>query len=269
MGALVGRVALVTGGGQGIARAVCEALAEEGASISIADINADAGAASAQAIRDAGGRGHFTRCNVAKAEDVERSVAETMETFGRIDVLVNAAQYFAAPRTIERTSVKDWELSHATGPLATLRFMQACLPHLKERGGSIVNFTSGSALTGMKYTAAYSAAKGAITALSKVAANEWAAHGIRVNVLCPFALTPVQERMIGTPYDNYTRTAACSPMGRGADPRREIAPVIVFLASDASRFMTGTIVHADGGLNELSPVDYGETPGVFSDEPGA
>lgn len=266
MGSLDGRVALVTGGGQGIARAVCAALAGEGASISIADINAEAGTDSAKSIESAGGKAHFSRCNVAKDEDVERSVAETVESFGRIDVLVNAAQYFAMPRTLERTSMKDWELSHATGPLATLRFMQACLPHLKERGGSVVNFTSGSALTGMKYTAPYSAAKGAILALSKVAANEWAPHGIRVNILCPFALTEAQERMIDTPYDNYTRTAACSPMGRGANPREEVAPIVVFLASDASRFMTGTVVHADGGLNELSPVDYGETPGVFSDE---
>jgi len=269
MGSLTGRTALVTGGGQGIARAVCDALAAEGAAIAIADINADAGTACARALTEAGGRAHFSRCNVAKADDVERSVEETVAAFGRIDVLVNAAQYFAAPRTIERTTTKDWDLSHATGPLATLRFMQACLPHLKERGGSIINFTSGSALTGMKYTAAYSAAKGAITALSKVAANEWAALGIRVNVLCPFALTPVQERMLGTPYDNYTRTAACSPMGRGGNPHADIAPVVVFLASDASRFMTGTIVHADGGLNELSPVDYGPTPGVFADEPDA
>jgi NAD(P)-dependent dehydrogenase (short-subunit alcohol dehydrogenase family) len=265
MGALDGRAALVTGGGQGIARAVCEALAAEGALISIAEINAKAGEDSARTIEDKGGRAHFTRCNVAKAEDVERSVGETVETFGRIDVLVNAAQYFAPPKALELTSMKDWDLSHATGPLATFRFMQACLPHMRERGGSIINFTSGSALTGMKYTAPYSAAKGAITALSKVAANEWAQYGIRVNILCPFALTEVQERMIGTPYDNYTRTAACSPMRRGASPRDEVAPVVVFLASDAARFMTGTIVHADGGLNELSPVDYGETPGVFSE----
>jgi NAD(P)-dependent dehydrogenase (short-subunit alcohol dehydrogenase family) len=137
---------------------------------------------------------------------------------------------------------------------------------MKERGGSIVNFTSGSALTGMKYTGPYSAAKGAITALSKVAANEWAKHAIRVNLLCPFALTEVQTRYLNTPYDNYTRTAACSPMKRGADPRTEIAPILLFLASDASRFITGTVVHADGGMNELSTVDYGETPGVFASE---
>lgn len=266
MGALDGRTALVTGGGQGIGRAVGDALAAEGAAVAIVDINAEAGEAAVRAIEEAGGRAAFVRCNVAKAEQVEHAVAETVKVFGRIDVLVNAAQYFAPVKALELTSMKDWELSHATGPLATFRFMQACLPHLKERGGSIVNFTSGSALTGMKYTTPYSAAKGAITALSKVAANEWAAHGIRVNLLCPFALTEVQERMIGTPYDNYTRTAAASPMGRGASPRDEIAPVVVFLASDASRFVTGTIVHADGGLNELSPVDYGETPGVFSNE---
>lgn len=266
MGALEGRTALVTGGGQGIGRAVSEALAEAGAAVSIVDINAKAGEDAAKTIESAGGRALFVRCNVARAEEVERSVAETVSAFGQIDVLVNAAQYFAPVKALELTSQKDWDLSHATGPLATLRFMQACFPHMKERGGSIVNFTSGSALTGMKYTAPYSAAKGATTALSKVAANEWASHGIRVNVLCPFALTEPQRRMIDTPHDNYTRTAVCSPMGRGADPRTEIAPVVVFLASDASRFMTGTIVHADGGLSELSPVDYGPTPGVFSNE---
>ncbi|MEJ2337229.1 MAG: SDR family NAD(P)-dependent oxidoreductase [Gemmatimonadales bacterium] len=266
MGVLEGRKALVTGGAQGIGRAVSEVLAGEGAAVSIVDINAKAGEEAAECIESAGGQVHFSRCNVAKPDDVEQSVADTASAFGRIDVLVNAAKYFAPVMALELTSMKDWELSHATGPLATFRFMQACFPHMKERGGSIVNFTSGSAITGMKYTAPYSAAKGATTALSKVAANEWARHRIRVNVLCPFALTEVQRRMIDTPYDNYTRTAASCPMGRGADPREEIAPVIVFLASDASRFMTGTIVHADGGLNELSPIDYGETPGVFSNE---
>lgn len=266
MGVLEGRTTLVTGGGQGIGRAVAEVLAGEGASVSIVDINAQAGEDAAKAIEARGGRARFSRCNVAKAEDVERSVAEAALAFGRIDVLVNAAQYFAPVKALELTSMKDWDLCQATGPLATLRFMQACLPHMKDRGGSIVNFTSGSALTGMKYTAPYSAAKGAITALSKVAANEWACHGIRVNVLCPFALTEAQRRLLDTPYDNYTRTAASSPMNRGGDPREDIAPVILFLASDASRFMTGTIVHADGGLNELSPIDYGETPGVFSNQ---
>ena len=263
---LEGRVALVTGGGQGIARAACELLGEQGAAISIVDINEQAGEEAVRAIRDRGTKVRFSKCNIAKAEEIEHCVTETVRDFGRIDILINAAQYFAMPKAFELTSAKDWDLSLATGPVATFRFMQACFPHIKQQGGSIVNFTSGSALMGMKYTAPYSAAKGAITALSKVAANEWAPYGIRVNVLCPFALTEGQKQYIGTPYDNYTRTAICSPMERGGDPLEDIAPVILFLASDASRFVTGTIMHADGGMNELSTVDYGESPGVFSDK---
>jgi NAD(P)-dependent dehydrogenase (short-subunit alcohol dehydrogenase family) len=132
-------------------------------------------------------------------------------------------------------------------------------------GLAVVNFTSGSALTGMKYTSSYSAAKGAIVALSKVAANEWATQGIRVNVVCPFALTEIQKAMIGGDQDGYTLTAAMAPMGRGGDPETEVAPVIAFLVSDGSKFMTGTIVHVDGGLNELSPVDYSSMRGVLDD----
>jgi NAD(P)-dependent dehydrogenase (short-subunit alcohol dehydrogenase family) len=143
--------------------------------------------------------------------------------------------------------------------------MQLAFPALKASGhGSVVNFTSGSALGGMRYTAPYSAAKGAVVALTKVAANEWASHSIRVNAVCPFALTDVQRKMIGTEWDNYTRTAEASPMKRGADPDTEIAPAVAFLASDDAAFVTGTVLHVDGGMTELSTVDYSGSPGVFT-----
>ena len=96
-----------------------------------------------------------------------------------------------------------------------------------------------------------------------MAANEWASHGIRVNAVCPFALTDVQRDMIGTEWDNYTRTAEASPMKRGADPDAEIAPAVAFLASDEAAFVTGTVLHIDGGMTELSTVDYSKSPGVF------
>ncbi|SNW19875.1 SDR family NAD(P)-dependent oxidoreductase [Mycolicibacterium thermoresistibile] len=261
---LQNRNALVTGGAQGLGRAVARRLAAEGARVTIVDLNEDKGRECVELIESAGGSAAFVRANVAKREDIEAAAAAA-SVDGRLDVLVNAAQYFAMPKALELVSDKDWELSEATGPKATFRFMQASFAALKASGkASVINFVSGSALGGMAYTAPYSAAKGAIHALTKVAANEWAHHGIRVNALCPFALTDVQRKMIGTEWDNYTRTAEASPMKRGADPDTEIAPAVAFLASDDAAFITGTVLHVDGGMTELSTVDYSQSPGVFS-----
>jgi NAD(P)-dependent dehydrogenase (short-subunit alcohol dehydrogenase family) len=246
-----------------LGRAIARRLAAEGAAVSIVDLNAERGEECAELVRGDGGTAAFTRANIAKDDDIEQAIASTLELTGSLHVLVNAAQYFAMPKALELTSMRDWELSEATGPRASFRFMQLAFPHLKESGNaSVVNFTSGSAIAGIRYTAPYSAAKGAILALTKVAANEWAPHGIRVNALCPFALTETQQKMIGTEWDNYTRTAAASPTGRGADPDREIAPAVAFLASDDSSFVTGTVLHVDGGMTQLSTVDYTGTPGL-------
>jgi NAD(P)-dependent dehydrogenase (short-subunit alcohol dehydrogenase family) len=257
------RNALVSGGAQGLGRAIARRLAAEGARVTVVDLNEDKGRECVKLIESVGGSAVFVKANVAKREDIESATAEAA-VGGQLDVLVNAAQYFAMPKALELVSDKDWELSEATGPRATFRFMQAAFEYLKESGNaSVINFVSGSALGGMAYTAPYSAAKGAVHALTKVAANEWARHNIRVNAVCPFALTDVQRDMIGTEWDNYSRTAAASPMKRGADPDSEIAPVVAFLASDDAAFVTGTVLHVDGGMTELSTVDYSASPGVF------
>lgn len=264
MARLEKRNALVTGGAQGLGRAISRRLAAEGARVTIVDLNEDKAAECVSLIEQAGGLAHFVRANVAKREDIAVAVDAAADG-GALHVLVNAAQYFAMPKALELVSDKDWELSEATGPRATFRFMQLAHPFLKAAGkASVINFVSGSALGGIAYTGPYSAAKGAIGALTKVAANEWAAHRIRVNAVCPFALTDVQRDMIGTEWDNYTRTAEASPMKRGADPDSEIAPAVAFLASDDAAFVTGTVLHIDGGMTELSTVDYAKSPGVFS-----
>jgi len=258
------RNVLVTGGAQGLGRAISRRLAAEGAHVTIVDLNADKAAECIELIGKDGATAAFVQANVAKREEIAAAV-EAAAVDGVLHVLVNAAQYFAMPKALELVSDKDWELSEATGPRATFRFMQLAHPFLKAaEKSSVINFVSGSALGGIAYTGPYSAAKGAIGALTKVAANEWAAHGIRVNAVCPFALTDVQRDMIGTEWDNYTRTADASPMKRGADPDTEIAPAVAFLASDDAAFVTGTVLHIDGGMTELSTVDYSKSPGVFT-----
>jgi NAD(P)-dependent dehydrogenase (short-subunit alcohol dehydrogenase family) len=259
MGRLDNRNALVTGGAQGLGRAIAYRLAVEGAAVTIVDLNEEQGQASARRIEEAGGTASFIRANVAKLEDIQRAVLASAQPSGSLDILVNAAQFFAMPKALQFVSLRDWSLSEATGPRATFHFMQEAFPYLEASGNaSIVNFTSGSAIAGIRFTAPYSAAKGAISALTRVGANEWAPRGIRVNAVCPFALTEAQEQMIDTEWDNYTRTAELSPMGRGASPENEIAPAVAFLCSDDSRFITGTILHIDGGLTELSSVDYSQ-----------
>ncbi|PJE08866.1 SDR family NAD(P)-dependent oxidoreductase [Mycobacterium sp.] len=265
MTGLVDRQALVTGGAQGLGRAIAHRLADMGAYVTIVDLNEDKARETVEQIRLKDGQASFVRANVARREDIEIAVQQAADNGdGRIDVMVNAAQFFAMPKALELVTEKDWELSEATGPKATFRFMQIGFPYLRASGrASVINFVSGSALAGIAYTAPYSAAKGAVAALTKVAANEWARHRIRVNAVCPFALTEVQQKMIGTEWDNYTRTADASPMKRGADPYTEIAPAVAFLAGDDSAFVTGTVLHIDGGMTELSTVDYSQSPGVF------
>lgn len=265
MSRLDDRYALVSGGAQGLGGAIAQTLANLGAHVTVVDLNEEKGRESVERIRAQHGQAAFVKANVADRAAIEYAVHQVAETGGgRIDIMVNAAQFFAMPKALELVTDKDWELSEATGPKATFRFMQIGFPFLRASGrASVINFVSGSALAGIAYTAPYSAAKGAVGALTKVAANEWARHHIRVNAVCPFALTEVQQKMIGTEWDNYTRTAAASPMKRGADPETEIAPAIAFLAGDDAAFVTGTVLHIDGGMTELSTVDYSQSPGVF------
>src|SRR3954447_23045752 len=172
------RVVLVTGGGQGIGRGVALALAAEGARVTITGRRADPLDQVLKEIEARGGTARATVGDVGVRADAERMISETVTAYGRLDALVNNAQS-SVQRFLTDTSDEDVMLAFRTGALGSLYTMQAAFPHLKERGGSIVNFGSSTAITGDASFGSYAMAKEAIRGLTRVAATEWGRYGIR------------------------------------------------------------------------------------------
>ncbi len=247
MSSLDGQVIIVTGGAAGIGGAVTKVLVERGASVIAVDINENAGRAIAQSNPE---RIVFLKGDVSRESVATDAVSLAVSRFGKLTGLVNNAQASRQKPLMELTQ-DDWALSFGTGLNATLYFMKAAYPELSKSGGAIVNFGSGAGLDGMKLQASYAAAKEAIRGLSRVAANEWAKDNIRVNAVCPKALTAgVEQWRINHP-GPYQESVSKVPLGYFGDPEKDVAPVVAFLLSDDSRYMTGQTLMADGGSIKL------------------
>lgn len=244
---LQGKVAIVTGGASGIGGAISTLLTGRGAKVLAVDIDEQAGAA---LVERSGGSAAFLAGDVSDPGVAQDAVARAVEQFGHLTGLVNNA-HASRQALFGDLTAQDWELSFGTGLWATRNFMLAAHPHLKEHGGSVVNFGSGAGLNGQVTQAAYASAKEAIRGLSRVAANEWAADGIRVNVVCPIALTAGVAHWRDSYPDMYAEVVAKIPLGRFGDPEGDVAPVVAFLLSDDSRYMTGQTLMADGGATML------------------
>ncbi|MER6324824.1 SDR family NAD(P)-dependent oxidoreductase [Streptomyces coelicoflavus] len=245
---LQGRTAIVTGGGSGIGGAVTRLFVARGARVVIVDLNEEAGRGIAGELGDAV---VFLRGDVGDRKVADTAVATAVDRFGSLDVLVNNASV-SRQKPFEEQTDEDWDLAMNTGLYATRNFMLAALPELKKTGNaSIVNFGSGAGLNGQPNQASYAAAKEAIRGLSRVAANEWAPHNIRVNVVCPMALTAGVAQWAEARPEQYALSAASVPLGRFGDPERDVAPIVAFLASDDAQYMTGQTVMADGGAVKL------------------
>ncbi|WP_280457245.1 MULTISPECIES: SDR family NAD(P)-dependent oxidoreductase [Nocardia] len=244
---LEGKVALVTGAGQGIGRGTCLALAREGARVAVAGRTESKCIAVAEEIRAFGGTAIALRCDITARSDVEDAVAGTVAAFGGLTTLVNNAQSLT-DGPLEFVTENDIGLCWESGALGTFRMMQAAFPHLRASGDScIVNFGSATALRGDAGFGAYAMAKEAIRGLSRVAATEWGRYGIRVNVVVPYALSPATAQFHAADPEGAARRLQAVPLGRVGDPELDIGRAVVGLASSDLRYMSGQTLMLTGG----------------------
>ncbi|MGB7859132.1 MAG: SDR family oxidoreductase [Acidimicrobiia bacterium] len=250
MSGLDGKVALVTGAGQGIGQGISYALAAEGAAVSVVGRTAVKLKATVDEIIRRGGTAIAVVCDVKDGDQVRAAVDQTVRALGGLDVLVNNAQEYNFGSIID-IPLDSVEAGWKSGPLATLLFMREAFPHLHD-GGVIVNVSSpaavGSDLAGV---GAYSAAKAAIESLSRAAAVEWAGFGIRVNTIMPIARTPAIEASFEMVPGLEEQLTASLPLRRLGDPERDIGPAVVFVAGPGGSYMTGSTLSVDGGAVRL------------------
>jgi NAD(P)-dependent dehydrogenase (short-subunit alcohol dehydrogenase family) len=245
---LEGKRAIVTGGGAGIGRAIAQRLADEGARVLVADLDADAaGTVAAELGGDARGR----RVDVTSEDDVAALVAAAVEAWGGLDVMVNNAGVGVAGPVTE-TSGEDWARIMAVNLTGTFHGMKAAIPAMRESGGgSVVNIASVAAVVGVKDRAAYSASKGGIYALTRAAALDHIEEGVRINCVCPGTVdTPWIGRITAgyeDPADARAQMQARQPHGRFVAPE-EIAAMVAYLAADEAGSVIGAAMIVDGGL---------------------
>lgn len=251
---LEGRIAIVTGAARGIGRASAERFAQEGARVMLADINAEAGEATAQALRDDGLDVRFSACDVGSAAEIRDTIAATEAAFGTPDILLNNAAIYRSIDFLEMTQDQFNEVLQVNLGSCFL-FSQAVARGLVAKGktGSIVNISSINARMSSGMATAYSASKGGISAFTAAAALYLADHGIRINAVAPGTIATELAASIKDQPQVLADTLGRIPLRRLGDPP-EIAALACFLASDDASYITGQTIFADGGRTALSIV---------------
>ena len=250
MNSLNGKRALVTGGASGIGRATATLFAREGAAVAVADLDEAGGGAVVQTIREQGGRAFFVRCDVSQAADCQRAVQATVDAWGGLDILFNNAGI------IRRTTVLDlteeaWDQVMAVNVKGIFLMSKYVIPVMqKAGGGAIINTGSGWGLVGGANAVSYCASKGAVVNMTRAMALDHGAQHIRVNCVCPgdtdTGMLRDEARQLGASDETFLAGAADRPLGRIGQPE-DIAQAVLYLASDAAAFVTGTTLVVDGG----------------------
>lgn len=248
---LAGKVAIVTGGASGIGEATCRLFAKENAAgVVIADINEAAGTALAGELDRSGGTAMFRHLDVTQAAQWAETVDAALARYGRLDVLVNNAGRGGPPArpVVEHTTEEGWDITFATNAKGPFLGMKHAIPAMrKSGGGSIINVVSIYTMIGDDFGTAYTASKGAVRALTRTAAVQYAREGIRVNAVFPgFVETPMTRDLHAQPGVREKRTGL-TLLGRLAQPE-DIAWGVLYLATDESAYMTGSELVIDGGV---------------------
>jgi meso-butanediol dehydrogenase/(S,S)-butanediol dehydrogenase/diacetyl reductase len=243
-----GRVALVTGAASGIGRATAERLAKEGARVICADVQAEVLDAVVEAIRAGGGEAAASACDVSDEAQVRSTVREAVARFGGLHVLCNIAGILRFQHSHEVT-LEDWNRVLSVNLTGTFLTCREAIPHfLANGGGVIVNMSSTAAIQAHAWTAAYTASKGGVLALTYELAIEYGRQGVRVNAVCAGAVkTPIHQAFSVPPGADAKLVHRIMPFGGFAEPA-DAASAIAFLASDDARHVNGTMLRVDGGM---------------------
>jgi meso-butanediol dehydrogenase / (S,S)-butanediol dehydrogenase / diacetyl reductase len=250
---LIGQVALVTGAGHGIGRASALALAGAGAHVIAADINSDGAAETAHMVKEAGGDGSAATVDVTDWSALQRTVADIVADHGRLDLLHANAGVLIAGTALTQT-IEEWDKTYEVNVRGTFLTVRAVLPQMIEQhGGAIVITASISGMIGEPDLVAYNSSKGALINLTRQLAIEYAGHGIRVNCVCPGWIEtgfndPVLGHLSQSELGQLIKQQV--PLGRQGTAE-DIAPSVVFLASDWARYITGQALAIDGGLTAM------------------
>jgi NAD(P)-dependent dehydrogenase (short-subunit alcohol dehydrogenase family) len=250
---LDGKVAIVTGAGSGVGRGIAIALARAGAQTVASSRTVSKVETAVKDMEAAGGEAIAVECDVRRPEHIDACVAQTLDAYGGIDILVNAADDPRVDVPFLELTEEVMNASWQTGVMGTVRFIQACVPQMLERGeGSIVNVASGAGLLAPVGMAAYSAAQEAIRSLTRTAAVELGPQGIRVNVICPVASgSESLDRWVVRDPERLAAYVANTPLRRVGDPVDDVGEGVVFLCGPQSRYVTGTTLMLDGGRSYL------------------